>query len=353
VTQGGRLVAVHGRTGSGVQLTWRDPAGTWQTTTTGATSTGALVSGTGTADWPASIALAPDSAGSEHAWVVWGASSANGNAIQMRRLSNLDSASGPSVGPVVTVDAPSLGAYLPDVAFEQPAAGARRGAIVWTRRAAKSRYELVTAWFDNLGTDAPPIHDATVLFSANQSGSSGGLLPSAAGMKVAARATSGTLRVYRHSVLDPLTTWNVSGSGGSIGAGSSPTGVALSSGDVLTAVESDTSSHVVQVKRLPGGSGMPTTALQLTGYRQPALASDGSRAWLVMIRASDGLVVSREMSSAGAWSSADRVELDASAGGNFAWPNVVRDVDNRLRLVVRGPAGGSASSAVLAFQRLS
>jgi hypothetical protein len=83
------------------------------------------------------------------------------------------------------------------------------------------------------------------------------------------------------------------------------------------------------------------------------LASDGSRAWLLMIRASDGLVASREMSSAGAWSSTDRVEIDASAGGNFAWPSAVRSVDGRLRLVVRGPAGGSASSAVLAFQRLS
>jgi PKD repeat protein len=353
VTQGGRLLAVHGRASSGVQLAWRDPAGTWQTTTTGATSTGGLLSGTGTGDWPASIALAPDSAGSEHAWVVWGASAANGNAIQMRRLSGLDSAGGPSVGPVVTVDAPSLGAFRPDIALERTATGTQSAAIVWSRRASKQRYELVTGWFDNLGTDTPPIHDASVLFSANQSASFGGLAPSAAGMKMVARATSGTLRLYRHALSDPLTTWNVSASGGSISASSSPTAVALSSGNVLTAVESDTTNQVVQVKRFPGGAGTPTTDLQLTGYRQPVLASDGVRAWLVMVRGSDGLVVSREMSATGAWSWADRVEVDASGGGNFAWPNVVRDVDSRLRLVVRGPAGGSASSAVLAFQRLS
>ena len=66
---GGRLLTVHGRHASGVQLAWRD-RGTrvWSTATTGAVEDGALLSGTGTGDWPASIAVVREEDGQETAF---------------------------------------------------------------------------------------------------------------------------------------------------------------------------------------------------------------------------------------------------------------------------------------------
>jgi hypothetical protein len=70
-----------------------------------------------------------------------------------------------------------------------------------------------------------------------------------------------------------------------------------------------------------------------------------------MIRASDGYVISRSFSAASGWSQSNAVEIGAEGGGNYAWPNVLRQADGRLRLIVRGPAGPSGQTAVLAFQR--
>ena len=131
MTAGGRMLVVHGRHASGVQLAWRDPAGGWQRTTTGATADGSMLAGAGTGDRPASIAVAQDDDQAEHAWVVWGGqNSGSGTAVRMRRLSNLDSPDGPSVGPVVTIDEPGGGgAYRPDLAFQRAGDGTMRGSV--------------------------------------------------------------------------------------------------------------------------------------------------------------------------------------------------------------------------------
>jgi hypothetical protein len=132
---------------------------------------------------------------------------------------------------------------------------------------------------------------------------------------------------------------------------STPSAVSLASGDVLAAVESDTTSHVVSVQRFSSSGGL-SVDLQISGYSMPTIATDGDNAWLVMIRDSDGYVVSRSFAPASGWSQEDRVEVGAEGGGNHAWPNVVRDVDGRLRFVVRGPSGAADRSSVLMFQRL-
>jgi hypothetical protein len=353
VTSGGRTLVVHGRHAQGVQLAWRDRRATgWHRQTTGAVSDGLLLGGTGTGDWPASIALSRDSAGEEHAWVVWGRQSYTYlKPVQMVRLSNLDDPSGPTVGPTIDVDAAPQGGYRPDVAFESIPGGGTRGVVIWGRRSGDTLWELHTAWFTDLDSDTPAIHDDSVLVSDTTYKRWGTLVPTAAGMRAVVKGASGRLRVFAHDASDSLTSWT-SGPAGVSAPADDPAAVALDSGEILAAAETDTTNHVLVVQRF-SPSGVPASPeLELTGYTQPTLATDGTNAWLVMVRKSDGFVISRQLTAGSGWSTTDRVEIGAEGGGNYASPNAVRRTDGRLRFVVRGPAGAATKSAVLEFQRL-
>jgi hypothetical protein len=242
-----------------------------------------------------------------------------------------------------------MGAFRPDVEFEAAPGGGERGVILWGRRSATSLYEIHAAWFTNLDADTPALQGDAVLIGGTSSKRWGTLVPTATGMRVAARADSGKLRIYAHDAGAPLTTWT-QGPAGVVVDDDGPAAVALDSGVVLAATETDATNHVVTVQRFSSSGAPAPPELQLTGYRHPTLATDGVSAWLVMIRVSDGSVVSRQL-TAGAWSTVDRVEIGADVGGNLAWPSAVRETDGRLRFVVRGPAGGTTRSAVLAFQR--
>ena len=244
-----------------------------------------------------------------------------------------------------------MGAYRPDIAFEDVPGGGQRAAIVWGRRSGNALWELHAAWFTDLDSDTPALHDDAVLVSDSTYKRWGRLVPTAAGMRVAARGASSRLRLYTHNVSAPLSSWTAGASGVHVTDDGGPTAVALDSGAILAATESNTTSQIV-VQRF-SASGQPATPeLQLTGYAQPTLATDGANAWLVMIRRSDGFIVSRQL-AAGLWSPTDRVEIGAEGGGNHAWPNAVPRTDGRLRFVVRGPGNGTSTSraAVLAFQR--
>jgi hypothetical protein len=98
-------------------------------------------------------------------------------------------------------------------------------------------------------------------------------------------------------------------------------------------------------------NGSPTGAdFSADGYSQPSIATDGSNAWLVMIR-DDGALVSRQRAAGGEWTGQDRVEI--GAGRDLGWPNVVRQTDGRLRLIIDGPrcALHNKRNWVLAYQR--
>jgi hypothetical protein len=127
--------------------------------------------------------------------------------------------------------------------------------------------------------------------------------------------------------------------------------VALSSGRLAATAETDTSNHVVTVQVFSKAGTFPSTKLTTDpGYSQPVLASDGANLYLVMIKVSDGSVVSRKYNGS-VWT-ADQEEISAgNCSGNCAWPNVIRGTDGRLRFIVRGPSGGGTKNAVLAFQR--
>jgi hypothetical protein len=131
-----------------------------------------------------------------------------------------------------------------------------------------------------------------------------------------------------------------------------PSAVGLASGEVLAVGASPTSGGVT-VARFSADGSTVTTELQLVGYSQPSIATDGMDSWIVLIRSSDGFLVSREYTPDSGWSATDRVEIGAEGGLNYQYPNLVRDTDGRLRLVVRGLpyAVGGQQKAVLAFQR--
>lgn len=353
LTAGGRLLTVVGRHKSGVELRWRDPGGSWQSRTTGSSADGVLLSGTGTGDWPASIALARNSTGVQRAWVVWGRNSYSSlQPVRFAVLSDLDAPDGPRIGPVQTVDAPPLGAIKPDIAFERIPGGGERGALIWSRRTGDSAYEIVTSWFSDLDSDGPVVTDPTVILTSTSSSRYGTLVAAAGGAQAVVRGASGRMTSYIHYAGAPLTSW-LAGAGGATIDGGYPTATALSSGSVLAAAETNTATHVVTVQRFSSAGSPSPPELQLSGYSQPTIASDGARAWIVMVRQADGLVVSREYSPDAGWSAQDRVEIGPEGGGNHAWPNAIRVTDGRLRFVVRGPLGPSLQQcAVLAFQRL-
>jgi hypothetical protein len=352
VTEHGRLLAVHGRHADGVQLAWRDPGSGWRNVTRGAVQDGVLLGGTKSGDWPASLAIARGSDGREHAWVVWaGEGFGTVRPIQMCRLSELDAADGPVVGPVLTIEAAPLGDARPDLAFGPGPDGRLAGYVVWTRRTGAARFELVSTRFDGLEGDAPRFHGPSVVSRGRSDKKTGTLVPTTTSMLIVARGEEGSLQIFEPASRSARAWRSRSSAPLRIDGSGKPSAVVLGSGDVLAAVESDSTKHIVSVVRFPS-KGKPQLLLRLAGYAEPTLAAAGTRAWLIAVRTRDGSVISRRFGARPGWDRADRVEIGQEAGGHHAWPNALREADGRLRFVVRGPAGLTpVKSSVLAYQR--
>lgn len=350
VTEAGRQLTVHGLHAKGVQLAWRDAAGNWQSQTRGAEANGTLLGDGGTGDWPASIAIARDSSGEEHAWVVLARISHHSTKprpVYIRRLSELDSPRGPRVGPLVAVDSPALGAYMPDIAFEPAPGGGTRGVVVWSRKATFDTYETVTGWLTDLDTDQPQVHDRTVVDRGTKSPRWSTLVPVGGEMKLLARFGTNYQQLLGHESGAPLSSWQRSPLGPRGNGYASAVG--LDSGQVVSVIETNLIDHTVRVQRYSTTGDALPAELSLTGYSTPSIATDGVRIWIVMVRQRDGSLVSREYAPDSGWTSEDRVEI-ASGAGPLAYPNLLRATDGRLRLVVEGP-GDALRSAVLGYQR--
>lgn len=348
-TQSGRLLSVHVPHKAGPQLAWRDPAGTWQTQSTGESLNGSLLAGSGSGINPASIVVGPGDDGTEHAWVVFGGSSTSSTLpVYLRRLTDLDSPAGPRIGPLVTLNAAGS---KPDIELVTTPGGQTAAVVLWSRLGAGGVYELVAGWLSDPDGAAPSLVDRTVLSSSTSAKLWGTLASHSDGSVRAIARTNSRIVSYQHSASAPPGEWTASLRGLTASGYGYHSAVTLDSGETLAAVEADSVLRVVKVQRFSAANAPLATELSLSGYFHPTLATDGTDAWLVMIRASDGYVVSRRL-SAGVWSSTDRVEIGAEGGGNLSYPNAMRRTDGRLRLIVRGPKGPTSSqNGAIAYQR--
>ncbi len=365
VTNSERVLLVYGRHADGIQLAWRDPGAEWRTDSTGHNGGGSLIAtdhNENTGDWPASIAIAPDDDGDEHAWVVWsGQNSGAERPLRIRRLTNLNSPNGPHIGPAVTIDAPELGAYRADISFERSPAGEMRGCVLYSRRISQSTYELRTTWFTNLDSDQPAFGNDKTLSSGRSAAHFGSLIPAGAGMRVLARAGSPSrLSLYRRDRHDDLDGWTMPPAlGPVVPPTSSPTGVALDNGDILATVA--TSTGGAEVYRFPFGHGPtvePTAETTHASLADPSLTSDGHRAWLIGVRGLPGdksAIISRAyLPSVGAWSGADEVLVSSRpANGPWRTPTVDRDATRGIQMAFAASGASENRSSVWFYDRLT
>jgi len=351
VTAGGRMLVVHGRHSRGVQLRWKNKgSATWSTTTKGAVTDGMLLDGTGSGDWPSSIVVAKGSDGKERAWVVMGdVNFVGSNPIRMRVLSGLDSAGGPTVGPIVVVDASAGGDAFVDIAMERRASGGVRGAVAFVERIDNNTWHVTVKWFTGTATSTPTFSGAHAVLSASTGRKAPTLTPTNVGLSLLVRGTKGAVTRYVHSRRAALTSWQQRGAGVRAGAKAKASATGLSNGDVVMAIEDNVISNHLTVQRFKPG-GKVTTMLTMSGFSQPSVASSGKDVWVVMIRAGDNAVVSRHFNPLSGWSGV-RVEVSAAHGGHHAWPNVLRSSRGRLRFIVREGSMGSTRSGVIAVDR--
>lgn len=369
VTARGRSLVVFGSHADGVQLAWRDELQGWRTASRGETRDGELLDNTGTGDWPTSIAVASGSSGEEYAWVVWGRTGlANPVPLGLRRLSELDHPDGPLVGPLIDLTT-SAGANPDLIAVDQ---GEETEIVVsWLRQTEPGRHRLVVAPLVDPFGDTPTLGELTVLEDDTSAQASSTLVAVDGTVAAALRGRDGTVEVAFRDDGD----WSTVSGGVHAHPSGQPTAVGMDDGSVLVAAEAvpppdagppntgntepgawidtarDGIESTVVVERFDPGADEPVETLRISGYAQPTLATDGERAWLIAIRETDGLVVSRQLLPGSGWTSKDTVEVDDRGGGNHAWPNALREVRGRLRFVVEGPSDAVGRSSVLAYQR--
>lgn len=328
LTAGHRTLAVFDPHGSGVQLKWRDaaPGSEWKKETQGAVSDGQLLGTDTTNDRPASIVV--DKTG-ETAWVVWaGHTFSMVSDVRMRRLTAIDAPGGPTVGPEIVLRPGGLGNVRVDAEYHQGDVF-----VTWTEKTPGAIYKLMAGRLSSPVTDTPFLTDVGTLWSGSASSATGTLVPTSEGLRVAARTQR--LRIYLHN---SGSSWTAGPAGVTLSGKARPAAIALESGSILVAAQSDFStSPISKVFRFNNNGTSPQTELTASGgYAQPTLVhTGGDNALVVMVKSADTLV-SRGR-TAGSWASGDTIELTASDAGNYAWPNALREpTDGQLRLLVDG-----------------
>ena len=336
VTQGGRTLVLYDPHGSGVDLAWKDQGADWKETSVWDDGSDEV-----STDRPASIAL--DGAG--HAWVVWSDRNFNkASPVKMRRLTDLDAVDGPTVGPTLTVESAGLGNAVADLAFHEG-----RGHIVWLRRTGNTAYSLTTVSFTDLDDPTPPLLDRTVLDTTSNKQASATLVSTPAGLRAVARTDK--LRLFRH---ETTSGWSLGSAKTSAPAKTRPSAVAFGN-DVLAAFQSSFGSGGVKVASFSNNGNSVTTSLNTgDGYAQPAIATDGDDAWVVMIRLASGTSVVSRSFDGSSWGGNATLMTSAADSGVFKFPNSMRQADGSLRFVVSQACTQTKRlqrSAVLSFEQ--
>jgi hypothetical protein len=304
--------------------------------------------------------VAQNSAGAEHAWVIWSAPSIGAvpkTVVQMRRLNRLDAADGPVVGPLVTLvsattPAASEGVARADLAFEPQTDGPHRGVVTWLSRTGPGANDVMVAWLNDLDRARPSLVEPKALFTA--SADRGPTLEAdASGTRLLVRGPTGKLQLFAHAAGAPLDEWQPGAAGVDLASQQSryPAATLLDSGETIAVIESNTTEEVLTVQRWSADGVSVVTTHTLTGYREPTITSDGVRAWVIAVRVADGAIVSRRVAGATAEPEDDDVELASHHAPAASYPNALRRIDERMVFVVRGLSESATRSSVLSFQR--
>lgn len=353
LTAGKRRLIVHGKHADGVQLAWRDPSGSWSTVSRGSVTDGRILSGQGSGDINAAIAIAKDSGGNEVAVVVCASPFSSGTrALELRRITDLDNPLGPQIGALVTLDAggASAGNSKPDIGMERTAGGVERLCVVWLKQtAATPTFDLKYGWLTDLTTDTLAFSTTGNLIGASTSGSRQGNLiekPADAynGLGFASRngtASATTARLFQRSSADALTTWSESVAGGTTASASQSSGVRLGT-EWITAQSSNTSTGVVVLERYNNdGSTRTLDVTTATGYFDPVVLTDGTSAYVLMRKGpgdATDVLVSRKYTPGSGWGD-DVTELSGH-GGIHLEPNGLRDGSRLNGIVFAATAAG-------------
>ena len=300
-TAGGRLLAVHGRYASGVQLAWRNPGGAWQRSTQGAVSDGRLLSGV-------SRRLPRLDRRRERRRRRGARLGCLGRHQHERRQADPDGAPGrprfarrPEGGPDHVGGRARRGAYRPDVAFERGADGVLRGVLIWSRKQHRHRVPGGHGLVQRSGlthASDPRLDRARAnhlqLFEVGRT------------RERAGRHAGGRPRLGQRDArvaprfAAPRTTWSGSG------AGTAPCPAAHRRGWCSTTARFSelwtARSTWSRCSASPAPARHRRSSCPCPGYRQPTLATDGTNVWLVAVRASDGFVISRQFTPGGGWS---------------------------------------------------
>jgi len=345
VTPGGREIGVYDPHGSGQVMIWRDGDGAWSQKSIFSNQSDDVNN-----DRPATIAL--DGAG--HAWVVLsGYQFAKISAVKLIRLSDLDAAGGPTVGPVRVVEPAGQGNIFADLAFQNG-----RGFIVWLERVGTDSYSLVTTQFSNLSTDNPTFENRAVLYTSSTTSTSATLVPTPSGMRVVARA--GSLKIFVHN---GGASWTAGSKSVSMPTKSKPSAISYGSSILVAFQAAPFNDEIAKVVRFSSDGDSVSTEVTVggsgtadAGYLQPTIAGNGTTAFVVMVKrtSAERTVVSRQL-SASSWSG-EIVELPATVtnGGDYAYPNTERDLaGGKLRFLVDGKRCPSSTqrNAVLSYKR--
>jgi hypothetical protein len=331
--------------GSGQQLKWRDPGGTWRTDTRGAVSDGSF-SEAAPGDRTGTVAIHPRGG---RAWMAWSGTNAVEYPVPVRmaRLTELHAPGGPRVE-VTKIAAVGRGKARADVAFERGRRGRLRGVVTWLARVDGS-FHVLAGWFDPADSGALRVHHRSTVFRSSHSSATQALVPTPGGMRIVANTGRGTLRIFRHRAGAPLGRWTAGRARVGVSRRARPSGVWVAPGRVI--VSAGIGDGVRLTTFSASGNRVRATE-RVTGRRTPVVTGGGARrAWAVMVRASDGAIVSRRFVSGSGWSRRDRVE----AGGNddMSVPNAARRASGRLRVLVQGDrcATNRKANEVLLLER--
>ena len=225
-----------------------------------------------------------------------------------------------------------------------------RGFLVWLTRTGSSSFQLVTAQF-NPSDETPVIADRNPIYTSGSSSPSATLVPTVAGMRIAARA--GKLKIYVHN---GGAQWSAASAGASMPAKAKPSAVALGD-DIYVAYQgAPFADNIVKVSRFNlSGTSVSSSLTTGTGYAQPVLAAGSEKLFVVMVkRATERTVVSRQWNGSSWGGDVTEISTQVQNGGDFAYPNTETHMgDGRLRFIVDGKRCPTSTqrNAILAYDR--